>query len=38
MGDKPQAMQYYQRVLASGAHNPTNAFARPIAKQKLAMR
>jgi tetratricopeptide (TPR) repeat protein len=38
MGDKAQAIEYYQRVLASTAHNPTNAFARPIAKQKLAMR
>ncbi len=35
-GDKAQAMKYYRRVLASNAHNPTNAFARPLAKRKLA--
>ena len=35
-GDKTQAMDYYRKVLASNAHNPTNAFARPIAKKKLA--
>jgi tetratricopeptide (TPR) repeat protein len=34
-GDKTQAMQYYRKVLASNNHNPTNAFARPIAKKKL---
>lgn len=35
-GDKPQAIVYYRRVLASNAHSPTNAFARPLAKKKLA--
>ncbi len=35
-GDKAQAMEYYRKVLASNAHNPTNAFARPLAKKKLA--
>jgi tetratricopeptide (TPR) repeat protein len=35
-GDSSQAMEYYHRVLASNAHNPTNAFARPLAKKKLA--
>ncbi len=35
-GDKTQAMEYYRKVLASNAHNPTNAFARPFAKKKLA--
>jgi hypothetical protein len=29
-------MDYYRKVLASNAHNPTNAFARPLAKKKLA--
>jgi tetratricopeptide (TPR) repeat protein len=38
MGEKAKAAEYYKRVLASTAHNPTNAFARPLAKQKLAMR
>ncbi|MGO8794631.1 MAG: tetratricopeptide repeat protein [Candidatus Sulfotelmatobacter sp.] len=35
-GDRAQAMEYYRRVLVSNAHNPTNAFARPVAKKKLA--
>jgi tetratricopeptide (TPR) repeat protein len=35
-GDKAQAMEYYRKVLASNAHSPTNAFARPLAKKKLA--
>jgi tetratricopeptide (TPR) repeat protein len=35
-GDASQAMDYYRKVLASNAHNPTNAFARPLAKKKLA--
>jgi tetratricopeptide (TPR) repeat protein len=35
-GDKTRAKEYYMKVLASNAHNPTNAFARPLAKQKLA--
>jgi tetratricopeptide (TPR) repeat protein len=35
-GDKAQAMGYYRKVLDSNAHNPTNAFARPLAKKKLA--
>jgi tetratricopeptide (TPR) repeat protein len=35
-GDRSQAMEYYRKVLASNAHNPTNAFARPLAKRKLA--
>jgi tetratricopeptide (TPR) repeat protein len=34
-GDTTQAMEYYRKVLASNAHNPTNAFARPLAKQKV---
>jgi tetratricopeptide (TPR) repeat protein len=35
-GDRSQAMDYYRKVLASNAHNPTNAFARPLARRKLA--
>jgi len=35
-GDTAQASNYYRKVLASNAHNPTNAFARPLAKEKLA--
>ena len=38
LGDKGQAMQYYQKVMASNAHNPTNAFARPLAKEKLGLK
>ena len=34
-GDQERAMDYYRKVLASNAHNPTNAFARPLAKKKL---
>ena len=32
------AREYYTQVLASNAHNPNNAFARPIARKKLAGR
>ncbi|MBZ5566812.1 MAG: tetratricopeptide repeat protein [Acidobacteriia bacterium] len=35
-GDKAQAVDYYRKVLAINNHNPTNAFARPIAKKKLS--
>ena len=35
-GDKTQAVDYYRKVLAANNHNPTNAFARPIAKKKLS--
>lgn len=34
-GDPSQAADYYRKVLTSSAHNPTNAFARPLAKKKL---
>lgn len=37
LGDKASATEYYRKVLASNAHNPTNAFARPLAKEKLGM-
>ncbi len=35
-GDKAAAVDYYRKVLAINSHNPTNAFARPLAKQKLS--
>lgn len=35
-GDNAHAREYYRKILASNAHNPTNAFARPLAKKKLA--
>lgn len=34
-GDASQAKSYYQKVLEVNTHNPTNAFARPVAKKKL---
>jgi len=34
-GDTAQAKDYYRKVLAVNTHNPTNAFARPLAKKKL---
>jgi tetratricopeptide (TPR) repeat protein len=34
-GDLKQARDYYRKVLASNAHNPANAFARPLAMKKL---
>ena len=35
MGDKVKAKEYYEKVLKSSLHNPTNAYARPIAQKKL---
>jgi tetratricopeptide (TPR) repeat protein len=35
-GDAAQAKDYYQKVLQVNTHNPANAFARPLAKKKLA--
>jgi tetratricopeptide (TPR) repeat protein len=35
LGDQARAAEYYKKVLASNAHNPTGAYARPLAKQKL---
>ncbi len=35
-GEKTQAIESYKKILAVNAHNPTNAFARPLAKKKLA--
>jgi tetratricopeptide (TPR) repeat protein len=36
LGDTAHARDYYQKVLAINTHNPSNAFARPLARQKLA--
>ena len=36
-GDQTRATEYYRKVMTSNAHNPTNAFARPLAKKKLEM-
>lgn len=35
-GDAAQAKAYYGKVLDSSVHNPANAFARPLARKKLA--
>jgi tetratricopeptide (TPR) repeat protein len=35
-GDQAQATEYYRKALASNVHNPTNAFARPLVRKKLA--
>ena len=35
-GDKAQALDYYRKVLTINTHSPTNAFARPLAKEKVA--
>ncbi len=37
LGNQPEAMKYYHQVLDINTHNPTNAFARPLAKKKLGM-
>lgn len=35
LGNEKQAMDYYGKALASNAHNPPNAYARPLARRKL---
>jgi len=35
-GDTARAKDYYRKVMANNDHGPTNAFARPIARKKLA--
>lgn len=35
-GDKAKAVEYYQKVLTLNMHNPSGAFSRPEAQQKLA--
>ena len=37
-GDTAKADELYRKVLTSNAHNPTNAYARPFAKQKLGIK
>ena len=38
LGDQPKATEYYRKALASNAHNPTGAYARPLAKSKLGIK
>jgi predicted Zn-dependent protease len=35
-GDAVRAKDYYAKVMANNGHGPTNAFARPVARKKLA--
>ena len=35
-GDKAKAVEYYQKILTLNMHNPSDAFSRPLAKEKLA--
>ncbi len=35
LGDAAQAMRYWRKVLTFNMHNPTNAFARPMARKKV---
>jgi tetratricopeptide (TPR) repeat protein len=35
LGNQAAAMELYTKILASNAHNPTGAFSRPLARQKL---
>lgn len=35
-GDAAAAKPYYERILTITTHNPVNAFARPLAREKLA--
>jgi tetratricopeptide (TPR) repeat protein len=35
-GDRTQALDFYRKVLTINTHNPTNAFARPLAREKVA--
>jgi tetratricopeptide (TPR) repeat protein len=35
-GDAARAKEYYSKVMANNGHGPTNAFARPVARKKLA--
>jgi tetratricopeptide (TPR) repeat protein len=36
LGDKAHARNYYEKVMNIYTHNPSNAFARPVARQYLA--
>ena len=35
-GDAARAKEYYAKVMVNNGHGPTNAFARPVARKKLA--
>jgi tetratricopeptide (TPR) repeat protein len=35
-GDAVRAKEYYGKVMSNNGHGPTNAFARPVARKKLA--
>jgi len=35
-GDKAKAKELYEKVMTINYHNPTNAYARPLARKKLA--
>jgi tetratricopeptide (TPR) repeat protein len=35
-GDAARAKDYYRKVMANNGHSPTTAFARPLARRKLA--
>ena len=35
LGDSANALDYYRKALRSKAHNPPNAYARPLARRKL---
>ena len=36
VGDAARAKEYYDKVMTNNGHGPTNAFARPVARKKLA--
>jgi tetratricopeptide (TPR) repeat protein len=38
LGDQAKATEYYKKALASNAHNPTGAYARPLAREKLGIK
>jgi tetratricopeptide (TPR) repeat protein len=35
LGDKTQSLEYFRKALESSAHNPNNAFARPLARKMV---
>lgn len=35
LGNQPAAMELYKKILTINAHNPTGAFSRPLARQKV---
>lgn len=37
LGDQNAATDYYKKVMGFTSHNPTNAFARPLARKKLGL-